>query len=261
MEGSGRVTLVAGNWKMYKTPDEAAAFASLLREKVVPGGVEVVVCPSFPAIPAVARVLAGSAIGWGAQNMHWAPEGAYTGEVSAPMLCALGCRYVILGHSERRKHFGESDEMIRMKLEAALSCGLRPIFCLGEDLAAREAGEAEAFCLRQLRAGLAGLRIEDPAGLVVAYEPVWAIGTGKTATPADAAAVVRVLRQELGRLFGASFAGRVRFLYGGSMTPEHIVPFMEEEEIDGVLVGGASLKVDSFVEIIRGAAVARGQTV
>jgi triosephosphate isomerase len=193
--------------------------------------------------------------------MHWAPEGAYTGEVSAPMLHALGCRYVILGHSERRTHFGESDEFVRKKLEAALSGGLRPIFCLGEELATREAGRAEAFCLRQLRAGLAGLRVEDPSDLVVAYEPVWAIGTGKTATPADAAAVIRVLREETGRIFGKTWADLVRFLYGGSMTPEYIVPFMEEEEIDGVLVGGASLKVDSFAEIIRGTARVRGQAV
>lgn len=255
-----RVPLVAGNWKMYKTPAEAKQFTRLLREKVQDlDGVEVVVCPPFPALPAVATELAGSGIGWGAQNMHWAPEGAYTGEVSGPMLQALGCRYVILGHSERRQHFGETDEQIRQKLEAALTYGLRPIFCLGEDLSTREAGGAETFCRRQLKAGLSGLGTINSADLVVAYEPVWAIGTGKTATPTDAVAVIKALREELADLQSETVAGQVRFLYGGSVKPELIGSFMREEEIDGVLVGGASLNVDSFTAIIRGVAEVRGQ--
>lgn len=255
-----RIPLVAGNWKMYKTPAEAKQFARLLREKINDlSGVEVIVCPPFPALPAVATELAGSRFGWGAQNMHWEPEGAYTGEVSGPMIQALGCRYVILGHSERRQHFGETDEQIRRKLEAALTYGLRPIFCLGEDLPIRQAGGAEDFCRRQLAAGLSGLETVNPTELVVAYEPVWAIGTGKTATPADAVAVIKALREELLRLHGEEAARQVRFLYGGSVKPELISSFMQEEEIDGVLVGGASLNVDSFTAIIRGVAEVRRQ--
>lgn len=252
--------MVAGNWKMYKTPAEAKQFARLLRERVKDlEVVEVIVCPPFTALPAVATELAGSRIGWGAQNMHWEPEGAYTGEVSGPMLQALGCRYVILGHSERRQHFGEDDEQIRRKIEAALTYGLRPIFCLGEELSVREAGGAEDFCRRQLRAGLSGLEGINPEELVVAYEPVWAIGTGKTATPADAVAVIEALRDELSQLFDENVARRVRFLYGGSVKPDLIASFMQEEEIDGVLVGGASLNIDSFTAIIRGVAEVRGQ--
>lgn len=251
--------MVAGNWKMHKTPAEAKQFSRLLRERIKDlEGVEVIVCPPFTALPAVATELAGSRIGWGAQNMHWEPEGAYTGEVSGPMLQALGCRYVILGHSERRQHFGESDEQIRRKIEAALTYGLRPIFCLGEELSVRDAGEAEDFCKRQLRAGLSGLEGLNPVELVVAYEPVWAIGTGKTATPADAVAVIKALREELARLFDEEVARKVRFLYGGSVKPELIASFMQEEEIDGVLVGGASLHIESFTAIIRGVAEARG---
>lgn len=255
-----RIPLAAGNWKMYKTPDESRAFARLLRAQISDvSNVEVVICPPFPAIPVVAQELDGSEIGWGAQNMHWEREGAFTGEVSAPMLVSLGCRYVILGHSERRMYFGETDEQIRKKLETALVSGLRPIFCVGEDLAVREAGNAESFCLSQLNAGLAGLTIASPDLLVVAYEPVWAIGTGKTATPYDASAMIGVLREELGRLYGKDFADHVRFLYGGSVKPDVIPSFMAEEQVDGVLVGGASLKVESFAEIVRLTAKVRGQ--
>lgn len=244
---------------MYKTPAEAKKFARLLRKQANDiSNVEVIVCPPFPALAAVATELAGSRIGWGAQNMHWAPEGAYTGEVSGPMLQAMGCHYVILGHSERRSHFGETDVHIRQKLEAALTYGLRPIFCLGEDLSVREAGHAGEFCCAQLTAGLAGLDVTDSGALVVAYEPVWAIGTGKTATPADAAAVIKVLRDELARMFGNSCAEKARFLYGGSVKPELMASLMQEEQIDGVLVGGASLQADSFAAIIREAAEKRG---
>lgn len=262
MERLSRTPLVVGNWKMYKTPGEAGAFASALREQItVETDVEVIVCPPFPAIPAVAEALAGSQIGWGAQNMYWAFEGAYTGEVSAPMLQELGCRYVILGHSERRTHFGETDELIRRKLETALIYSLCPIFCLGENSTIREAGHAEEFCLEQLRVGLKGLTWQDPTDLVVAYEPVWAIGTGKTAIPADVVAVIQILREELAQSYGRSFASQVRFLYGGSIKSGYIGSFMGEEGIDGVLVGGASLDLGSFVEIIRGTIAARRQIV
>ncbi len=249
---ASRIPLVAGNWKMYKTPVEAGAFARNLLEKMTANlNVSVVVCPPFPAIPAVAVKLAGSWICWGAQNMHWEAEGAYTGEVSAPMLQALGCRYVILGHSERRVHFEETDEQIRKKMKAALSFGLRPIYCLGEELAIRDAGDAEFFCLHQLADGLEGLHWKDPETLVISYEPVWAIGTGRTALPADVVTVIRLLREKIASWHGKDFAEQVRILYGGSVGPDSIAGFMKEEQIDGVLIGGASLKVDSFIEIIR----------
>jgi triosephosphate isomerase len=176
------------------------------------------------------------------------------------MLQALGCRYVILGHSERRALFGETDEKVRKKLEAALSYGLRPIFCLGEELSTRDAGEAETFCLRQLADGLEGLPWANPDTLVIAYEPIWAIGTGRTALPADAVAVIGRLREKIASWHGKDFAEQVRILYGGSVSPESIVSFMKEGQIDGVLVGGASLKLDSFSAIIRAAAEVKKET-
>lgn len=260
--GNKRTPLVAGNWKMHKTPAEAGNFVKLLRESVDQqgGSVEVIVCPPFPALAAVASKLAGSEIGWGAQNMHWEAKGAFTGEVSAPMLQAMGCHYVILGHSERRGHFGETDEVIRKKLTAAITCGLRPIFCLGEDLATREAGQAVEHCRKQLRAGLEGLELNQPLALVVAYEPIWAIGTGKTATAEDAVEVSSALRTEIADMYGEEFASIMRILYGGSVSPESISSFMKEEMIDGVLVGGASLDIDKFTAIIQTTAKLRGKT-
>ena len=255
-----RIPLVAGNWKMHKTPAEAGSFAKLLRERVKRGsGVEVVVCPPYPALAAVATKLAESELRWGAQNMHWEAEGAFTGEVAGPMLQAMGCSYVILGHSERRTHFGETDEVIKKKLAAAVTCGLRPIFCLGEDLGVRESGRAVEHCCGQLKAGLKDLELSHPDTLVVAYEPIWAIGTGKTATPEDAVEVIKALREESLKLYGHEFACGLRFLYGGSVKPESTASFMKEEEIDGVLVGGASLNIDQFAAIIESTAEVRGK--
>jgi triosephosphate isomerase len=252
---ASRIPLIAGNWKMHKTPVEAGTFARNLLEKMPEDpAVDVALCPPFPAIPAVATKLEGSRIAWGAQNMHWEAEGAYTGEVSAPMLQAMGCRYVILGHSERRVQFEETGEQIRKKVKAALSCGLSPIYCLGEDLATRDAGDAEFFCLHQLADGLEGLPWADPKNLVVAYEPIWAIGAGHTALPADTVAVIRLLREKIASWHGRVFAEQVHILYGGSVTPDSIAGFMKEEQIDGVLLGGASLKLDSFIEVVRTAA-------
>ncbi|MGB4042398.1 MAG: triose-phosphate isomerase [Thermacetogeniaceae bacterium] len=257
-----RMPLIAGNWKMNKTPAEAGNFAKLLRERVTKeDSVEVLICPPFPALAAVASELAGSYIAWGAQNMHWETKGAYTGEVSAPMLQALGCRYVILGHSERRTHFGETDEVIANKLVTAVNCGLCPILCLGEKLEIREAGKAVPHCLEQLKSGLSGIREGQPPSLVVAYEPVWAIGTGKTATPEDAVEVIKALREQVAEMYGEEFASQLRFLYGGSVTPESTPSFMNEEEIDGLLVGGASLNIDKFVAIIQSTAEIRGKSV
>ncbi|HAA90039.1 MAG: Triosephosphate isomerase [Thermoanaerobacterales bacterium 50_218] len=245
---------------MHKTPAEAEEFVLALKGHIgteMREGVDVAVCPSFPALPAVARVLSGSGIFLGAQNMHWALAGAYTGEVSAPMLKELGCSYVILGHSERRLLFGETDEMIRRKLRTAIEYDLCPIYCLGERLIERGEGRAEEVCLSQLRSGLKGLPLKDPQDLVIAYEPVWAIGTRRTATPEDAVAIIKVLRKELSAMFGGSFGEGVRILYGGSVKPDNTVSFMEKEDIDGLLVGGASLDLESFVEIIRLSAAAR----
>lgn len=256
---ASRTPLVAGNWKMYKTPAEAGNFTRKLLEKLPENSpVEAIVCPPFPAIPAVALKLAESRIGWGAQNMHWEAEGAFTGEVSAPMLQALGCRYVILGHSERRIHFSETDEQIRKKMKAALSYGLRPIFCVGEDLATRDAGDAEFFCRHQLATALLNLPWSDPDALVIAYEPIWAIGTDRTAEPADAVSMILQLRERIASWHGAEFADSVRILYGGSVKPDSIASFMKEEQIDGVLVGGASLNLDSFAELIRITAEIKG---
>lgn len=255
-----RIPLIAGNWKMYKTPAEAGTTAKQLREQVVAGiPAEIVICPPFTAIAAVALKLAGSEIAWGAQNMFWAPEGAYTGEISGPMLQSMGCRYVILGHSERRGYFGETDDLIKYKIESALTLGLRPIFCLGEGLETRESGQAVSFCSKQLDAALDGLKIPNPADFVIAYEPIWAIGTGKAATATDAVEMISALRKEMGKLYSPDFADQVRILYGGSVKAESIKEFIKEEQIDGVLVGGASLKVDSFIGIINGTAEVRGQ--
>lgn len=256
--GNERTPLVAGNWKMHKTSAEAGNFTKLLLENVnqqqLDGSVEVIVCPPFPALAAVANKLAGSQIGWGAQNMHWEAEGAFTGEVSGPMLQAMGCHYVIIGHSERRSQFSETDDKIRKKLAASLTCGLRPIFCLGESLATRETGRAVEYCRKQLKAGLEGIKIVQPDALVVAYEPIWAIGTGKTATPEDAVEVISALRQEFAQMYGQELAGGLRFLYGGSVSPQSVTSFMKEEEIDGVLVGGASLDIKQFTAIIQSTA-------
>ncbi len=245
---------------MNKTPAEAGNFANMLLKRVRKGnGVEVLICPPFPALAAVAAKLAGSHIAWGAQNMHWETKGAYTGEVSGPMLQGMGTRYVILGHSERRNYFGETDEMIAKKLVTAVTCGLWPILCLGENLEIREAGKAVECCLKQFRNGLSGIRERQPESLVVAYEPVWAIGTGKTATPEDAVEVIKALREEAAKMYGEEFASNLRFLYGGSVKPDSTPSFMKEEEIDGLLVGGASLDVDKFTAIIQSTAEIRGK--
>lgn len=253
-----RSVLIAGNWKMYKTPAQAETFSLHLQEQVHGEKLGVVICPPFTDLPAVARVLAGTSLALGAQNMHWAAEGAFTGEVSGLMLRELGCRYVILGHSERRLYFGETDEVINKKLGAALNFGLCPIFCLGETLSQRESGKAEEVCLNQLFKGIENLSLPKPESLIIAYEPVWAIGTGKTAAPDDALSIIKVLRRGLAEKLGEDFAENLQILYGGSVKPENTFSFMEKEEIDGLLVGGASLDAKLFTEIIHRAAMAKG---
>jgi triosephosphate isomerase len=254
-----RTPLVAGNWKMFRTVAEARHLVS----ELVPGlqaiaGVEKVLCPPFTALLAVAALLEGTDIGLGAQNMHWELSGAYTGEIAPPMVAEL-CRYIIIGHSERRKYFGESDESVNRKVQAALAHNLVPIVCVGETLNENEAGRTAEVVSRQVRQGLAGIGgLFDPSSahtLVVAYEPVWAIGTGRPSTADGAAAVIaKVIRPALADLFGEAFAQAVRVLYGGSVTGSIAAEFFAEPEIDGALVGGASLKVGDFTQIVQAAA-------
>lgn len=247
-----RKPLIAGNWKMYQTTAQAVALVKHLQALLTDTGeVEVVVCPPFTALPAVAEALQSSRIGLGAQNMHWEREGAYTGEVSPAMLTDLGCRYVILGHSERRQHCGETDLHVNRKLRAALQHHLTPILCVGETLAEREAGRTLQVVEGHLRGGLSGVPPQAGEGIAVAYEPVWAIGTGHTATPEQAATVHAFIRKRLAELWGEGAAMAIRILYGGSVKPDHIDALMAKPEIDGVLVGGASLKADAFARIVR----------
>lgn len=242
---------------MYKNAGEAVHFVRELAQ-CVSGvrGVEMVVCPPFTALAAVAEELRNlrAGIGVGAQNMYWEDEGAYTGEVAPGMLKEIDCRYVILGHSERRQYFGETDAMVNKKVLAALAHDLVPIVCVGERLEERESGTTEAVVRRQVEGSLAGLGARQAAGLVVAYEPVWAIGTGRTASASDAQQVNAFIRGLLRSLFGATAAQAIRIQYGGSVKPGNIAELMAQSDIDGALVGGASLEVDSFTDIIRNAA-------
>ena len=248
---SRAATTIVGNWKMNSTVDEARSLASAIRDGLAGiSGVQVAVCPPFTSVQAVRSVLEGSGIGVGAQNMHHEASGAFTGEVSVEMVTEL-CDYVIIGHSERREHFGETDERVRLKVAAALESGLKAIVCVGERLEAREAGEAEAVVGNQLSVALEG--IPSSEGLLVAYEPVWAIGTGKAATAADAQAMMAHIRAMLSRQFGPAGA-RVPLLYGGSVTDENVGELVSQADVDGALVGGASLKADVFVRLVRNAA-------
>ena len=247
-----RTPLIAGNWKMYKTAAESAAFVRDFLPLVAGvRGVEIVLAPSYLALRAVADLARGSGVGVASQNVHFAPEGAFTGEVSAAMLKEAGATHAIIGHSERRQYFAESDESVNRKVKAALEAGLAPIMCLGETLAEREAGKTFEVVDRQLRGGLAGVPAAAAGKVVVAYEPVWAIGTGKTATPAQAQEVHAFLRKGLAAAWSADGAGTVRILYGGSVKPDNIDTLMAQGDIDGALVGGASLKADSFARIVK----------
>ncbi|HXA80180.1 MAG TPA: triose-phosphate isomerase [Opitutaceae bacterium] len=252
-----RKKLIAGNWKMNKTFAEAAELA---REIVLAVAnrpdVDVVICPPFTAIESVAKVVEGSAIKLGAQNMHHEANGAFTGEISAPMLRAFFATHVILGHSERRTLFGETDGFINKKVLSALKNQLRPILCVGETLAEREAGSTLKVVQTQLEACLEGVSKELATNVIVAYEPVWAIGTGKNATADQAQEVHAFIRGLLTKIFGAQPAGRIRILYGGSMKPANAAELLAQNDIDGGLIGGASLEVRSFVELINAAAAA-----
>ncbi len=244
-----RVPVIAGNWKMFKTSREAAEAIRGLRDLVADvTDVEVVVCPPFTALPAALEAAQGSRIRVGAQDCHWEKEGAFTGEVSVPMLAALGCSHVIVGHSERRQYFGETDATVDRKIGAVTASGLTCIACLGETLQERETGSTLAILERQLRGGFA--RHLGSPRLVIAYEPVWAIGTGKTATPAQAQESHAFLRQFVGQMAGPEVAAGIRILYGGSVKPDNIVALMAQPDVDGGLVGGASLDPSSFARIV-----------
>ncbi|HSQ90941.1 MAG TPA: triose-phosphate isomerase [Nitrospiraceae bacterium] len=247
-----RRPLIVGNWKMNKTASEAAAFIRNLRERVPASPhADVVLAPPFTALESVRNTLDSSSyFSLGAQNMHWETHGAFTGEVSAPMLRDLGCRYVIVGHSERRALFGERDEHIQMKIRAALKHGLSPILCVGESLMHREAGRTESIVTAQLSGSLGGLTTQDLATVTIAYEPVWAIGTGRAATTEQAVAVHRSIRLFMETGWDSTTASAIRILYGGSVTPQNIESLLTSDSIDGALVGGACLDPDSFATII-----------
>ncbi len=246
-----RKPLVAGNWKMNKTLAEAASLAREIRQGYQETmRAEVVLAPPFTALTVVAQEISGSAIQLAGQDMHWEKQGAYTGAISPFMLTDAGCRLVILGHSERRQYFGETNETVNKKIKAGLAAGLIPIVCIGETLAQREAQETMAVISAQVHQGLSGLGAKDLSQLVLAYEPVWAIGTGRTATPEQAQEVHAFIRRLLVDQAGTEVAEGLRILYGGSVTPDNIRELIQAPDIDGALVGGASLKADSFLKIM-----------
>ncbi len=253
-----RTPIIAGNWKMNKDVTEAVELVRALRESTAAiEKVEMVVCPPFVCLTAVKEALAGSKIGLGAQNVYWEEKGAFTGEISPLMLKGL-VTYIIIGHSERRQYFGETDATVNKRVRAALAHGLTPIMCVGETLAQREAGETSAVVTTQVMNGLAGLSAAEAKAIVIAYEPVWAIGTGRASTGEDANAVVaQNIRTPLSKLFGEAVAQGVRVQYGGSVTAANAAEFMGMSEIDGALVGGASLKVADFTGIITATAQAK----
>ena len=245
-----RKPIIAGNWKMNMTPADAEALVSALIPLVKDAKCDVVVCPPYVDLSVVSRLVKGTNIHLGAQNIHWAAKGAFTGEVSADMLKAFGVEYAIIGHSERRQYFGETDEGVNARAKAALAAGITPIICVGETLEQRESGVTAAFVSGQAKAALAGMSEEDVKSLVIAYEPIWAIGTGKTATADDANATIGVIRRAVAEAFGQTVADEVRIQYGGSMNPKNASELMAMPEIDGGLIGGASLKAEDFSKVV-----------
>jgi triosephosphate isomerase len=247
-----RIPLMAGNWKMNKTVEEAVDLVKELRVTILGvKGVEVAVAPPFTALYAVSKEIKDSTVHLAAQNAFWEEKGAFTGEVSPLMLKEIGCAYVIIGHSERRQFFGETDETVNRRLKTVIGHGMKPIFCIGETLKEREENQTFSVVERQIQGGLKDIKEGEVKDVVIAYEPVWAIGTGKTATPQQAEEVHRFIRQELERLYSRTVAEALRIQYGGSVTPENVKGLMEQGDIDGALVGGASLKSDSFSKIVR----------
>ncbi len=249
-----RKVIIAGNWKMNQTAKEAKTLVNELKPLVA--GIDkcdIVVCPPFTSIAAAVEAAAGSNVKVGAQNVHWAESGAFTGEISAAMLKELGVEYVILGHSERRQYFGETDATVNQRLKAALAAGLKPIVCVGELLEERESGKTEKVLDTQLNGGLEGIPAAAMPGIVIAYEPVWAIGTGKTATPELAEETHAFIRVRLNDMFGKEIGEQVRIQYGGSMKADNATALVAQRNIDGGLIGGASLKAGSFADLIKNA--------
>jgi len=254
--GQGRKPIMAGNWKMHHTHLEAIQVVQKLSYRLGSEDYErcdVVVCPTFTSLRSVQTVIEADSlpIGLGAQDVHWEENGAFTGEVSPVMLAKLGVSYVIVGHSERREYFGESDDVVNRKVKAVLAHGMTPIMCVGETLQEREGGQTAAKVSRQVQAGLDGLSPKQVAGLVIAYEPIWAIGTGRNATPEDANETIGTIRSMVAGLAGEGSSAAVRIQYGGSVKPGNIAALMAQPEIDGALVGGASLEADDFAQIVR----------
>ena len=243
---------MAGNWKMNKTPEETRDYMGEFLPLVAGHDRdEIVVCPPYTSVAIAIKAARGSNVAVGVQSVHWKADGAYTGEISAPMLLSLGVTHVIVGHSERRQYFGETDDTVNLRLKTALESGLTPICCVGEVLEEREAGATDDVLRRQCVRAFHAISAKKAAKLVVAYEPVWAIGTGKTATPQIAAEAHAVIRHEAGKVFGDDFAAKLRILYGGSVKPDNVSSLMAEEEIDGALVGGASLDPKVFAAIVK----------
>lgn len=245
-----RIPLIAGNWKMYKNADEAAAFAEEFKKLYHDTDIKAAICAPFPQLETLVKAFEGTGIGVGAQNVHYEKEGAYTGEVSVPMLQYIGVDYCIAGHSERRQYFNETDETVNLKLKALLETKITPILCVGEDLYQRKRGFQEKLVAEQVQNALRGIPAEKAAKLVIAYEPIWAIGTGRTATPIQANQMCGLIRETLIKMYGEDIADRVIIQYGGSVKPENATEIMNMEEIDGALVGGASLDPLKFIEII-----------
>jgi triosephosphate isomerase len=245
-----RTPLIAGNWKMHKTVAEAVETTRQLMELTADvTGVEMMIAPPSTALAPMAQLLKGSEIGLGAQNLFWEKQGAYTGELSAQMLLSAGCRYVLIGHSERRQFFGDTDETVNKRLKAALAAGLIPVVCIGESEAEREAGKTFSVLDKQIIDGLEGVLSDDLGNLIIAYEPVWAIGTGKTASDDQAQEAHQYIRQLMARQFDKALANTLRILYGGSVKPSNVKALMAMPDIDGALVGGASLEAESFSQL------------
>jgi len=245
-----RKPIIAGNWKMNKTPDEAKELVTALVPLVKAAKCDVVICPPFVDLCAVKPIIAGTNIHLGVQNIHWAEKGAFTGEISADMLKAHGVEYAIVGHSERRQYFGETDATVNQRAKAAIAAGITPIICVGESLEQRESGVTNAVVSGQTKAALDGIEAKDVETLVIAYEPIWAIGTGKTATKEDANATIAVIRGAIAEVYGKDVAEKVRIQYGGSMNPKNASELMSMPEIDGGLIGGASLKAEDFSKVV-----------
>ena len=247
-----RKPIIAGNWKMYKDVAESMELANGIKREIYNvENVEIVISPTFVNLPNVCDMLTEANIGVAAQNCYWEDEGAFTGEISVPMIKKIGCKYVIIGHSERRKYFGETDETVNKKVKAVIDGGLIPIMCVGETLEEREAGKTMEVVETQITGGLKDLNEEFISPLIIAYEPVWAIGTGKTATREQAQEVHAMIRLLLKDMYSDSLSDGMRVLYGGSVKPDNIIELMEEKDIDGGLIGGASLKSEGFIDIIK----------